>query len=418
VRGNLIVNGIFSMYKYSSHAHKPVESPYNMEQAAANLNIDNTLQYPLLKNYLAGADKKNIVILVLESWSGYYIGTLGSKFDVTPNFDNLSAQGALFINHYAPEKRSIDGLQAILTGIPVVPGEIPSLGFGLEIKATGNIGSIAANNGYDTIFMQTSGRRSYYMDAISRSLGFSQYYGMEDFPILFDYPDPKSSVFGWDYDAMAFLNDTINNREQENFLAILFTGTTHTPYPPLKPPFDKQYDTEYDEENAFLNTLAYSDYALGQFIANAAKYEWSKDTIYIITADHTAGKHEKFSFPDDYNVPLLIYSPDNVPAGRFTKITNHLDIIPTIMAISGMEGAVAVAGSNVFDDTTAGRSIMKEGEAIDIVKDEGWVKILGGVAIQSSDNITAEAKGELMREALSYQRVMNTLINENRWCSQ
>jgi phosphoglycerol transferase MdoB-like AlkP superfamily enzyme len=411
VQGNLIVNGIFSMYKYSSHARKPVKTPYTIDEASVNLGIDNSVQYPLLKGYEGKPSKKNIVIIVLESWSAYYVGALGSKFNVTPNFDNLSRNGALFVNHYAPEKRSIDGLQAILTGIPVVPGEIPSLGFGLEIKATGNIGTIAGKNGYDTIFMQTSARRSYYMDAISRSLGFKRYYGMEDYPIVFDYPDSKSSVFGWDYDAMAFLNEQIDG--EGNFLAILFTGTTHTPYPELNAPFNQEYNTERDEESAYLNTLAYSDFSLGRFIEAESKSEWFKDTIYIITADHTAGKYEDVKFPLDYHVPLLIYSPDNVAAGRFEKITTHVDIMPTVMELSGIAGGIAVAGSSVFDDETPGRAIIKEGETVGIVKDSGWVKVLDSTIIDSS----GEGLEELAKEALSYQQVMNTLIDQNRWCT-
>src|SRR5690554_908404 len=89
----------------------------------------------------------------------------------------------------------------------------------------------ADNIGYDTVMMQTSSRRSFHMDAIASLVGFNQYYGMEDFPMLRDYP-VSMPAFGWDYEGLMFLSQKLKQVDADSpFFAFFFTGTTHEPFP-------------------------------------------------------------------------------------------------------------------------------------------------------------------------------------------
>lgn len=439
VAGNLIINGVFSSYRYRDSASAEHEFYMSYAEAFSVLGLDGEVTYPLLREFPGRKEKKNIVILIMESWSAYYMGVLdGKKFNVTPNFDRLAAQGALFERHYAPEKRSIDGIQAILTGIPPI-GRIASLGFGLEIKAAGNLGEIAGANGYNTIFMQTSKRRSFYMDAIAEALGFRHYFGMEDIPLLLDYPQPDASVFGWDYDALQYL---VQKQTELGgpFLSVFFSGTTHTPFPPLQDRFTVYPDAK--EEEAFLNTLYYADYSLGMFMEAASKQDWFKDTIFIITADHTLGKYYNGVYPNDFNIPLLIYSPDNIKPGVYSYVTSHIDILPTVMELSGMKGSVAVIGNNVLDQNVEKRAYTSEGFISGLIKNTGWVKIRGDTILRTSDSkdfiklLLEEPKyinilkynknnrasdrtytdySSIVKELQAYEQVVDILVNSNRW---
>ncbi|MDR0453624.1 MAG: sulfatase-like hydrolase/transferase [Deferribacteraceae bacterium] len=410
VQGNLILNGIFTTYRYKFNEDITTVS-YETEEAFNLTGVDYSLPYPLLKSY-DGSDRQfNVVILLFESWSAYYVGALGSKYGVTPNFDNLSREGALFTKHYAPDKRSVDAIQTILTGVMPVLG-IASLGFGLEVKLNNNLGSMASNNGFETIFMQSSARRSFYMDSTAKSLGFQQYYGKEDYPLILDYPDPKGSVFGWDYETLNFLNNLLGKTDKK-FLVMLFTGTTHIPFAKLPPQFNKYESAARNDEESFLNTLYYSDYSLGVFMENARKEPWFKDTVFIITGDHTLGKFEKQIFPNDFRVPLLIYAPGIAPAEVYDKVTGHIDLFPTIIELSGIKGEAAVFGKSVFD--AGSRSAMiNEGGRSGYIKDSGWIRIADDLILSSS--LKERDKREIMaKELIARQQVIKTLIEQGRW---
>jgi phosphoglycerol transferase MdoB-like AlkP superfamily enzyme len=68
--------------------------------------------YPLLRisQGTEGGNRKNVVIFVLESWSGKDIGCLGSDKNVTPFFDRLSREGTLFTNFFATGIRTAEGV--------------------------------------------------------------------------------------------------------------------------------------------------------------------------------------------------------------------------------------------------------------------------------------------------------------------
>ncbi|MBI4746485.1 MAG: sulfatase-like hydrolase/transferase, partial [Deltaproteobacteria bacterium] len=108
------------------------------------------------------------MLMLMESWSPFYIDSFGNNnFGVTPNFDRLANNGLQFTNFYAVGQRSIEGIQASLTGVPLLIG-LPNLGLGLEASNFPKIGNILREKGYETIFMQSSRRRSFRVDAIAR----------------------------------------------------------------------------------------------------------------------------------------------------------------------------------------------------------------------------------------------------------
>ncbi len=229
---NLTLNGLFTSLRYMTEneaVSKDIYSFYDDNQAH---DFILSLKHSDCSHPFAELKKPNIVFILLESWSSYYVDAFsGSNMQLTPNLNRLASEGIMFMNHYSPERRSISAIQAILLGIPPMDN-IPKLGFGLEtIAGSGNLASSLSKSGYDTIFIQSSKRNSFYLDVIAKSIGFKEYYGMEDIKQILDYPDYKASQFGWDYETYMKLADALKNKGKYNpFFAFLFTGTTHVPY--------------------------------------------------------------------------------------------------------------------------------------------------------------------------------------------
>ena len=84
-------------------------------------------------------------------------------------------------------------------------------------------------------------------------------------------------------------------------------------------------------------SVKYTDYAIGEFIKNAQTKAWFKDTVFVITADHSTGGSRKISIdPGNYHIPLIIYSPNNIKPVKIEKLASQIDVAPTILAILNM----------------------------------------------------------------------------------
>ena len=170
---------------------------------------------------------KNIVFILLESWSYKYIDGLAHRnYNVTPFIDSLIKKSIVWDNYYAAGKRSIIGIQAVLSSVPALNNH-PVLGFGLELNKISRIGKILNDHQYRTIMMQTSNRRSFNVNSIANVLGFQEYYGKEDVPIIKKYPQ-EPPHFGWDYDSLQFLLNKLNETPESNLFLLFYLLDLHT----------------------------------------------------------------------------------------------------------------------------------------------------------------------------------------------
>ena len=115
-----------------------------------------------------------------------------------------------------------------------------------------------------TLFISSTWRESFSLDLIAKSVGFEEYYGREDYPLLLPYPEDAERPIGWDYEALMFLFEKINTPNQ-HFFAYINASSDHTPFARLQKPFN-QYEHGYDTEGGYLNMLHYTDWSIGQFM--------------------------------------------------------------------------------------------------------------------------------------------------------
>lgn len=315
----------------------------NAEQSQAFSN-----RYPQAFYYqsLHQPSKKNIVFILLESWSYRYIDALsGSAYGVTPNMDRLVAKSRIWENFYAAGQRSIIGIQAALTSVPALPNREP-LGFGLELNNMSRIAELISKQDYRTLMVQSSKRRSFHMDGIAKALGFQEYYAQEDIPLIRSYPQ-AIPPFGWDYDTLMFLGKQLTQQSEKPFFAFLFTGTTHEPFAHTGEEF-RHYPHDEKDETGFLNTLAYSDWALGQFMDYAAQQSWYDNTIFIFCADHTLNSGEiAEDVQERFHIPLVIFNP-SAPIGiRHSELASQYDLLPTLVDILGIQSPVYTFGQSL-----------------------------------------------------------------------
>jgi arylsulfatase A-like enzyme len=81
--------------------------------------------------------------------------------------------------------------------------------------------------------------------------------------------------------------------------------------------------------------VKYTDYAIGEFLRNAATKPWFKNTVFVIVADHCASSAGKTELPvQNYHIPLIVYAPGGqVAPGHIRTLTSQMDYAPTLLGL-------------------------------------------------------------------------------------
>ena len=386
--GYLTLNGPFAIF-HSARGTRPVTKEFMPHQTAVELlrkqittPMENYIDddFPLLRTAAvkpaARASQPNIVIFLLESWDAVHIDHFRKQqglkpYAVTPNFDALVKQGRLYTNFYSAGTRSMDGIAGILAAIPTLPGT-PYIGTGMAQNRLSYLAEFAKEQSYRTLFLQSSNRGSFRLDSVAAKAGFETYLGAEDIPPAHTDVPEKEQWGVWDYSTF-MAADKLFAKQQDPFLGFIFSSSTHNPW---RVPAKKwQKFPERTEHNKYLNSLYYSDWALGEFIAGAKKHGYFDNTIFIITGDHISGFDVKSNhLPSRYHIPLLILGPGITP-GVDNRIGSQLDITPTIIDMLNWKTTHSSVGRSLFDNSNKQQraAICINGHIIDYIQDENWL---------------------------------------------
>ena len=286
--------------------------------------------------------KKNIVVIVVESLSADFLSAYGNENGITPNLDTLIEKSLVFDNLYAAGNRSVRGLEALTLCIP------PSAGESI-IKRPGNAGlfstgTVLRANGYTTSFIY--GGDSYFDN-------MRTYFSGNGFEIIDKTSYPKeditfANIWGTcDEDSYRVALKEFDNKAERGapFHAIIFTISNHRPY--TFPEGKITYDGEMKSRSA---AVKYTDFAIGQFLAEASRKSWFANTVFVIVADHCASSAGKTSIPvDKYHIPAIVYSPGFIRPQRVEKLCSQIDLMPTVFSLLHFSYDSKFYGQNILD---------------------------------------------------------------------
>ena len=282
--------------------------------------------------------KKNVVVLIVESFGREYIGALNKTLEnsqykgYTPNVDKLIAKSITFRHSYCNGRKSIDGMPSILSSIPMFVE--PFFLTPASMNHVSGIASLLADEGYQTAFFHGAQRGSMGFQAFANSTGFQDYYGREDYNA-----DPR---FGGDddFDGMWAIWDepflqyyaTKMSEMKEPFMTAVFTASSHHPYE-----IPEKYRNTFPEEGIIIHKcIRYTDMAIGKFFERASKEPWFKNTIFVLTSDHTNLSDHAYYQTDlgGFCSPIVIFDASGEQQPRMEdKIAQQIDILPTIMGM-------------------------------------------------------------------------------------
>ena len=283
--------------------------------------------------------KKNVVILIVESFGREYIGALNRSLDggrykgYTPFVDSLIARSVTFTHSYCNGRKSIDGMPSILSSIPMFVE--PFFLTPASMNHVSGIARLLGNEGYETAFFHGAQRGSMGFQAFANATGFKAYYGREDFNAdsRFGNDDDFDGTWAiWDEPFLQYYGAKMSEMK-EPFMTAVFTASSHHPY--VVP---EKYQDVYPEEGLIIHKcIRYTDMAIRKFFERVSHEPWFHNTIFVLTSDHTNLSDHAYYQTDlgGFCSPIIIYEPGNqsrIPEIQ-DKIAQQIDILPTVMGM-------------------------------------------------------------------------------------
>lgn len=299
--------------------------------------------YPTLAYHKAtGTQKKNIVILLLESHGAQFVGSLGGK-DLSPNIDHLIDTGWAFTNLYSTGTRSVRGIEAVTSGFPPTPARaIVKLGKSQTNYFT--IADVLEKQGYVTQFIY--GGESHF-DNMKRFFLGNGFNNIQDAP-TFENPIFVGSWGASDEDLFNKANQQFTkfSKEGKPFFSLVFTTSNHTPY--QYPDGRIQHVNEPAETRE--NAVKYSDYALGEFFKKAQKSDYWKNTVFLVIADHDARTYGDQIVPvTHFHIPAII-TGGGIKAKKDDRLASQLDMPSTLLSLAGISAYTPMIGHDLTKD--------------------------------------------------------------------
>ncbi len=352
VEAALVLNTPFSLYRTIGKAVFVVPDYYASEAEMAA--VYSPIHQPLATDF-CDFTKKNVVVLIVESFGREYIGALNTTLDnsqykgYTPCVDSLIAKSVSFSRSFCNGRKSIDGMPSILSSIPMFVE--PFFLTPASMNHVSGIARLLADEGYQTAFFHGAQRGSMGFQAFSRATGFQEYYGREDYN--------QDKRFGgdrdfdgtwaiWDEPFLQYYATKMSDMK-EPFMTAVFTASSHHPY--VVP---DEYKDTYPEEGIVIHKcIRYTDMAIGKFFEKASHEPWFNNTIFVLTSDHTNLSDHAYYQTDlgGFCSPIIIFEPGNAERQPEIqdKIAQQIDILPTVMGMLHYKKPYFAFGIDLFN---------------------------------------------------------------------
>jgi phosphoglycerol transferase MdoB-like AlkP superfamily enzyme len=300
-----------------------------------------------LPDSIGPARKDNVVIIILESFSRAFIGSLNPQYpdprdrSYTPFLDSLIHESLIFTNAFANGHKSIDAIPSVTASIPALV--LPYVVSERSGNTINSIASLLSVQGYQTAFFHGAPNGSMGFDAFTKMAGFQKYVGRNEYGNNDDF----DGIWGiWDEPFLQFFAQGMN-KMHEPFATTLFSVSSHHPYE-----VPEKYKGKFPEGRIPIDKcIRYTDHSLQKFFDTARKMPWFKNTLFVITADHSVASDikEYYTLVKEFAIPILFYKSDGSLKGVDSGLAEQIDIMPTILGYLNYPYPYIAFGHNLFD---------------------------------------------------------------------
>lgn len=304
--------------------------------------------------------RPNVIVYMIDTLRADRLGCYGYDRPVSPRIDEFAAGATLFENAVGQSSWTRASVASLFTGLwPAAHGAVGRLD-----RLSGEAVTLAEAlraEGYATGAVVTNHN-------VHRTFGFDQ--GFDEFIHTNQPKTPSDVVNAW---AEAWLE---KRDTAKPFFLYLHTIDPHNPYLPpdrfrrrFAPgteelvkriegnPRAETWDPDA-ETIAGLNALydaeiAFNDESFGALAESLTELGLWDDALVIVISDHGEEffEHGRWSHGKDLhvetlNVPLIVKMPGQKKGRRRPEVVQHLDVMPTVLDVVGVDVSSVVQGSS------------------------------------------------------------------------
>ncbi|MFV0516578.1 MAG: LTA synthase family protein [Aminipila sp.] len=315
---------------------------------------------------------KNLVVIQIESFQNFLIGMNYNGQEVTPFLNSLIQDKSIYFDNYYQQVGTGNTSDAEFATNNSIMGSIEAFTYQLfEKNYFRGLPVLLKEQGYETAVLHAHENREFWnRDDIYPSLGFDHYYGgLKGDTARRGGNFNMTEWMGWGLTDTEFYPQAMEYIKElkEPFYSFVITLSNHHPYVML----DKYKFIELAPEDEgtlagnYLNSAAYTDYALSQLFEEFKKAGLYEDTVFALYGDHMGLSAEEetnevmarllgheYDWDDRMNIPLIIHVPDANEDVTQTihNVGGQVDFMPTISYIMGLDSLDTVyLGHNLFN---------------------------------------------------------------------
>ena len=272
------------------------------------------------ENKLLKTNRPNILIVILEGITANVIESTGGESNITPNLNLLSKEGVLFRNMYASSFRTDRGLVAALNGYLGQP-TASIMKYPSKSQTLPSIAKSLRNEGYESDVLYGGDINFTNMKSFFFNSGYVSLTSDVDFPI-----SSRLSKWGADDDVTfeRLYDDILNKKEKQTpWFSTFLTLSSHEPF---KVPYHRL-------EHPYLNSVAFTDSCLGDFVDKIKKTPAWDDLLIIFISDHGYPYPEtlKEYEPGRYHIPCLWIGGSVKAPATINKLISQTDLASTLL---------------------------------------------------------------------------------------
>lgn len=290
------INPCFSLLA-SLSKQQDFAAQFNFHSEQKRAELFEELQDKTIKRQenLLTTTRPNVLFVLLESFTANAIEALGGTENVTPQLNALCKEGILFTQMYANSFRTDRGIVSILNGYLAQP-TTSIMKYPAKSQTLPSISKSLQQAGYTNDMLYGGDINFTNMKSYFYASGYSHITADTDFPLT-------SRLNKWgandDY-TFSHLFKELNSRTESTANPWMTSFLTLSSHEPFEVPYNKL-------EDPYLNSVAFTDSCLGDFITKLKQTPIWKDLLVVLVADHG------FRYPADvseyeprrYHIPML-----------------------------------------------------------------------------------------------------------------
>jgi arylsulfatase A-like enzyme len=289
----------------------------------------------------AETEKKNIVLIHLESTRARSTTPYNEDLDTTPYLDSLTKDSLMADQAYTIVPHTSKAVTSINCGIDphlvreiteAEPGGVPAR----------CLPELLEEHGYTSVWFSSATEHFEDRKDLVENFGYEDFQPVET---MNTEGFQRSNYFGYEDDIMLQPSrDWLEQHKDGPFVATYLGVTGHHDYQPITRYGLKDY-SDFPPLDNYQNEVRYLDFFVKNVIEQYKELGLYDDTIFVIYGDHGEGfgehdlfQHDNTIYQEGLRVPVIIHEPGRFEGGRRVEaLTNQLDFVPTLFDLLGYE---------------------------------------------------------------------------------